>query len=118
VVEVEDTRTSLTPIRTHCPSCDNGGITVWDSSTPGFTLDQYVAGLKSHCPECGGSGRTITVLAEPPDPTLDPEGAGLWADMQEWLTDGSSPRRAGPRVGRNDPCPCGSGKKHKHCCGR
>lgn len=23
---------------------------------------------------------------------------------------------AGLRVGRNDPCPCGSGKKHKHCC--
>jgi clorobiocin biosynthesis protein CloN6 len=23
-----------------------------------------------------------------------------------------------PRVGRNDPCPCGSGKKYKHCCGR
>ncbi|MDJ0685771.1 MAG: SEC-C metal-binding domain-containing protein [Alphaproteobacteria bacterium] len=21
-----------------------------------------------------------------------------------------------PRVGRNDPCPCGSGKKFKHCC--
>ena len=21
-------------------------------------------------------------------------------------------------VGRNDPCPCGSGKKYKHCCGR
>lgn len=21
------------------------------------------------------------------------------------------------RVGRNDKCPCGSGKKHKHCCG-
>lgn len=21
------------------------------------------------------------------------------------------------RVGRNDRCPCGSGKKHKHCCG-
>jgi preprotein translocase subunit SecA len=20
------------------------------------------------------------------------------------------------KVGRNDPCPCGSGKKHKHCC--
>ena len=25
-------------------------------------------------------------------------------------------RRAAARVGRNDPCPCGSGKKHKHCC--
>jgi SEC-C motif-containing protein len=26
--------------------------------------------------------------------------------------------RSGPKVGRNDPCPCGSGKKYKHCCGR
>ncbi len=23
----------------------------------------------------------------------------------------------GPRIGRNDPCPCGSGKKYKKCCG-
>jgi preprotein translocase subunit SecA len=23
-----------------------------------------------------------------------------------------------PHVGRNDPCPCGSGKKYKHCHGR
>jgi SEC-C motif-containing protein len=26
--------------------------------------------------------------------------------------------RTGPKVGRNDPCPCGSGKKHKQCCGK
>ena len=25
--------------------------------------------------------------------------------------------REGPKVGRNDPCPCGSGKKYKKCCG-
>ncbi|MBM3154643.1 MAG: preprotein translocase subunit SecA [Chloroflexi bacterium] len=25
---------------------------------------------------------------------------------------------AGKKVGRNEPCPCGSGKKYKHCCGR
>ncbi len=32
--------------------------------------------------------------------------------------DGQEPvRRKGPRVGRNDPCPCGSGKKYKKCCG-
>ena len=24
----------------------------------------------------------------------------------------------GPKIGRNDPCPCGSGKKYKKCCGR
>ncbi len=27
-------------------------------------------------------------------------------------------RRPEPKVGRNDPCPCGSGKKYKKCCGR
>ncbi len=26
-------------------------------------------------------------------------------------------RRGAPKVGRNDPCPCGSGRKYKHCCG-
>ena len=30
----------------------------------------------------------------------------------------AKPVRAGPKVGRNDPCPCGSGKKYKHCCGK
>ncbi|MCD6218798.1 SEC-C domain-containing protein, partial [Candidatus Calescamantes bacterium] len=27
-------------------------------------------------------------------------------------------RRETPKIGRNEPCPCGSGKKYKHCCGR
>ena len=27
-------------------------------------------------------------------------------------------RRTSPKIGRNDPCPCGSGKKYKMCCGR
>ena len=26
--------------------------------------------------------------------------------------------RTQPKVGRNDPCPCGSGKKYKQCCGK
>jgi len=26
--------------------------------------------------------------------------------------------KIGRKVGRNDPCPCGSGKKYKHCCGK
>ena len=34
--------------------------------------------------------------------------------------DGTAPQRPATKkkVGRNDPCPCGSGKKYKHCCGR
>ena len=27
-------------------------------------------------------------------------------------------KRKGEKIGRNDPCPCGSGKKYKNCCGR
>ena len=27
-------------------------------------------------------------------------------------------KNEGPKVGRNDPCPCGSGKKYKNCCGK
>ncbi|MCU1319541.1 MAG: Protein export cytoplasm protein SecA ATPase helicase, partial [Edaphobacter sp.] len=32
-------------------------------------------------------------------------------------TNGTAPRRAGEKVGRNDECPCGSGKKYKKCHG-
>jgi len=28
------------------------------------------------------------------------------------------PVKVGPKIGRNDPCPCGSGKKYKHCHGK
>lgn len=30
----------------------------------------------------------------------------------------SEPIRIEKKVGRNDPCPCGSGKKYKKCCGK
>lgn len=32
--------------------------------------------------------------------------------------EGPLPPRASRKVGRNDPCPCGSGKKYKNCCGK
>ena len=40
-----------------------------------------------------------------------------------WYYDGFVPskghtvRRETPKIGRNDPCPCGSGRKYKKCCG-
>ncbi|MCR4593913.1 MAG: preprotein translocase subunit SecA [Clostridiales bacterium] len=33
-------------------------------------------------------------------------------------TDRKQPVRKDKKIGRNEPCPCGSGKKYKHCCGR
>ena len=35
-----------------------------------------------------------------------------------FLSDNDTYRRFAPKTGRNEPCPCGSGKKYKHCCGR
>jgi len=51
------------------------------------------------------------------------ETAKFKKENNEWLyVEGHiSPRtivRTSPKVGRNDPCPCGSGKKFKQCCGR
>ena len=41
---------------------------------------------------------------------------GVWF-YQKWLPI-TSTRINENKVGRNDPCPCGSGKKYKNCCGR
>ena len=53
-------------------------------------------------------------------------GAALEAihsvDNGQRMENGEKPNRTvvneGPKVGRNDPCPCGSGKKYKNCCGK
>jgi preprotein translocase subunit SecA len=50
-------------------------------------------------------------------------GAGTGTGSSSAIADASKPEgatvvRAGAKVGRNDPCPCGSGKKYKHCHGQ
>ncbi|HET6395874.1 MAG TPA: preprotein translocase subunit SecA [Pseudoxanthomonas sp.] len=40
------------------------------------------------------------------------------ADLQGRAAPGGPVQRDAPKVGRNDPCPCGSGKKYKHCHGQ
>jgi preprotein translocase subunit SecA len=42
---------------------------------------------------------------------FEPGGGAAVAEKQ-------APIKAGPKIGRNDPCPCGSGKKYKHCHGK
>lgn len=39
-------------------------------------------------------------------------------EAQEFPLMNLQPVKAEPKVGRNDPCPCGSGKKYKKCCGK
>ena len=46
-----------------------------------------------------------------------PEGEGHHHHHHHHDHGGTTVRREEPKVGRNDPCPCGSGKKYKKCCG-
>ncbi|MCS6245185.1 MAG: SEC-C domain-containing protein [Opitutus sp.] len=41
---------------------------------------------------------------------------GKWI-FARTLRQGPAPVKTEPKVGRNDPCTCGSGKKFKKCCG-
>lgn len=45
---------------------------------------------------------------------VDAAGEDYAANEKDKLT----PVTAGPKIGRNEPCPCGSGKKYKHCHGK
>jgi len=43
---------------------------------------------------------------------------GTWIYTRAVRSGPAPVKSSTPKVGRNDPCPCGSGKKFKHCCGR
>lgn len=43
---------------------------------------------------------------------------GLWRFYDGKVIGPEPVRREEPKIGRNDPCPCGSGKKYKKCCGK
>jgi SEC-C motif-containing protein len=45
------------------------------------------------------------------------DAEGEWVYVDGEAPDTGTVRHEGPRAGRNDPCPCGSGRKFKKCCG-
>ena len=45
------------------------------------------------------------------------KSSGTWYFYDGKMVSPGQFRRDTPKVGRNDPCPCGSGKKYKKCCG-
>jgi uncharacterized protein len=96
--------------------------------------------------EHGGSLIPIFALAHEnsPDPAMRPYKEPVSAELRETLIVGAAAgmnkiyhyfetqrllgndsignmttfRRSMPKIGRNEPCPCGSGRKFKHCCGK
>lgn len=51
-----------------------------------------------------------------PPPKIEPQLPALGEDLHV-IADSAQPYIAPPKTGRNEPCPCGSGKKSKKCCG-
>jgi len=78
------------------------------------TLPQFL--LREHAPAAPTAGA--------PSRARQPQAVGAMAavsgdgDGAGEMTLDLPIRRSMPKVGRNEPCPCGSGKKYKNCCGR
>ena len=73
---------------------------------------------EEYCAEAGDKGVTIETMAESVVDSID-KAAKSYANLGRAIQIALGPRTPFVRetkVGRNDPCPCGSGKKYKQCC--
>jgi hypothetical protein len=64
-------------------------------------------------------GRPLSFERQAKIDALTERAESTWVPFDDPAARGAAPRTPvirGPRTGRNDPCPCGSGKKYKHCC--
>jgi len=68
-----------------------------------------------------GDAGQVSATAPPPAPkprkVVESRGEGSAAAGADEAEKGHTVVRHGDKIGRNDPCPCGSGKKYKKCCG-
>ena len=85
--------------------------TVFRSTTSVDTFDQFLASLPQTLvhDEVSMLGGGSTPAPHAPEPQRQPASSGPSLSLPALQDD---------KVGRNDPCPCGSGKKYKKCCGQ
>jgi SEC-C motif-containing protein len=106
----------------HRDSLDEQGIRAWSTGAEWLGLE-VLATSRGGPGDADGEVEFIARYVEKGETKEYHERAqfenvdGVW-----YFTDGSLVRpgqyvRPAPKIGRNAPCPCGSGKKHKKCCG-
>ena len=83
---------------------------IFRSATSLFAFEQFMHSLPQVTIH-----QSVPAFGDAPQPGGDE--SGMVSEANEQLAK-ATPIRAVPRVGRNDPCPCGSGKKYKSCCGK
>jgi preprotein translocase subunit SecA len=91
---------------------------------PADSVPPELTGFRSTPPWQGGASAPRNLTLNDPGEVLSGSGApGRFAGAEPKEAHGGADasvetvRREGPKVGRNDPCPCGSGKKYKKCHG-
>lgn len=112
-------------------TCDKGESVpdIDRKATEDWSKNSTWHGLKILRTEKGGEADTEGVVEFEADYTLrgmkdrHHETASFKKVAGKWLYETGTLKtttvvREGKKIGRNDPCPCGSGKKYKHCCGR
>jgi preprotein translocase subunit SecA len=91
---------------------------IFRSASSLMAFDQFLRSLPQRTvhQETSAFGAATTETANSTS-TGAPRKSDVVSEAAEALSK-PKPIRAGPKVGRNDPCPCGSGKKYKQCCGK
>ena len=82
-------------------------VNMFRSATSLAAFEQLFANIPQHF-VAGGELPMEDVSANPDNPEQNQEVPDIQISF----------RRETPKVGRNEPCPCGSGKKYKNCCGK
>jgi len=90
----------------------------------GLVDSQFMAPEELEEAESAPRGRMLEAMRTRRPPIDDVAAATSWwpalgegEDEDTAIVEPQEPYRAPQNVGRNDPCPCGSGKKYKKCCG-
>ena len=88
---------------------------IFRSASSVMAFDQFLRNLPQRTVHTessafGGQGDQPATASKGPGSEIVQEASEVLARAK--------PSRSGPKVGRNDPCPCGSGRKYKQCCGK
>ncbi len=91
---------------------------IFRSASSLMAFENFLKKLPQRTEHSSASALGSTATASPGSPAA---AAGRPSDIVSEANEAvakARPIRTGPKVGRNDDCPCGSGKKFKNCCGK
>jgi preprotein translocase subunit SecA len=90
---------------------------IFSSASSLMAFENFLRSLPKRTEHTSTSAFAGTTTTASTSATAAPRASDVVSEAVEAVTK-AKPVRVGPKVGRNDPCPCGSGRKYKQCCGK